>query len=291
MVPVRGTIEETHRQADHAVRFEWGPAGAEAVSDGAAYAVVVDVLSFTTTLAVAVERGLTVFPYRWQDDGAADYARARDAVLAVGRLETQLGAAPDPGAEPSHPPRHAAKTPADVTGRRVLGVPAPVSLSPAAMARVTGVRRIVLPSPNGSTIAYRLRDSGATVIGGCLRNASAVAGWLVPRLAGGATLAVIAAGERWPDGSLRPAVEDLWGAGAVLAACAAAGLTGFGPEAEVAAAAFRAVGDRLPAALAGCASGRELAAAGFGADLEVAAEHDVSTVVPVLAAEAFVPAT
>ena len=31
MVPVSGTIQGAHRQADHAVRFEWGPTGAEAV--------------------------------------------------------------------------------------------------------------------------------------------------------------------------------------------------------------------------------------------------------------------
>ena len=43
---------------------------------------------------------------------------------------------------------------------------------------------------------------------------AAVARWLQAR---GGTVAVVAAGERWPDGSLRPAAEDLWGAGAVLA--------------------------------------------------------------------------
>ncbi|WP_246186791.1 2-phosphosulfolactate phosphatase [Microlunatus speluncae] len=282
-------IEDAHRQADHLVRFDWGPTGAAAISADAAYAVVVDVLSFTTTLTVAVERGMTVFPYRWRDDGAADYARARDAVLAVGRFEILAVPASDPDqpAESSHPRRHAAESAADVPGRRGLGV----SLSPAAMGRVVGVERIVLPSPNGSTIAYGLQGSGARVVGGCLRNAAAVAGWLAPRLASGGTLAVVAAGERWPDGSLRPAAEDLWGAGAVLAACAAAGLTGFSPEADAAAQSFRAVVDRLPAALSGCASGRELIAAGFGADVAVAAAHEVSTVVPVLDGEAFVPAT
>ncbi|HRD61661.1 MAG TPA: 2-phosphosulfolactate phosphatase, partial [Nocardioides sp.] len=54
-----------HRQLDHRVRFDWGPTGAAAIAEGADVAVVVDVLSFTTTLCVAVERGMTVLPYRW----------------------------------------------------------------------------------------------------------------------------------------------------------------------------------------------------------------------------------
>ena len=75
------------------------------------------------------------------------------------------------------------------------------------MSRVEGVERIVLPSPNGSSICFALADSGLTVVGACLRNRAAVARWLAPQLAAGATVAVVAAGERWPDGSLRPATR------------------------------------------------------------------------------------
>lgn len=248
---------EAHAQASYAVRLDWGPTGAAAISQGADLAVVVDVLSFTTTLTVAVEQGLTVFPYRWQDDQAAAYAAERDAVLALGRFEAR-----------------------DAGGG--------VTLSPASMASVEGVERIVLPSPNGSTIAFGLADSGATVVGACLRNASAVAAWLAPRIADGATLAVVVAGERWPDGSLRPCLEDLWGAGAMLAALGNQGVRdGVSVEATHAAAAFHAVAPTLTDSLLACAGGRELVAVGFEDDVRMAAEVDASDVVPVLDGDAF----
>ena len=254
-----GAVLPGHDQASHRVRCEWGPVGARAVA--ADYAVVVDVLSFTTTLTVALEHGIEVFPFAWKDSRAAEHAVRHGATLAVGRFE----------ALSRTDSRH-------------------VSLSPASIAAAEGIERLVLPSPNGSTIAFDLAGAGVCVLGACLRNADAVASWLVPRLAGGASVAVVPAGERWPDGSLRPAVEDLWGAGAVVAGLVDRGIDGVSPEARVAETAFRAVRLRLPIELAGCASGVELVAAGFADDVEVAGELDVSGVVPVLQGEAFVSA-
>lgn len=243
-------MDPEHRQGAFRVRLEWGPVGAEALAP-VDIAVVVDVLSFTTTLTMAAERGIEVHPFRWRDERATAFAAEHDAVLAVQRQDAR-----DRGG---------------------------VSLSPASLAGADGVRRLVLPSPNGSTISALLADSGATVVGACLRNRRAVAAWLAPKVASGATLALIPAGERWPDGSLRPAAEDLWGAGAVLDALGPADLS---PEAEAAVAAFRAAS--LPDALAACSSGRELIAAGFGDDVELAATLDVSAVVPVLRDGTFV---
>jgi 2-phosphosulfolactate phosphatase len=243
-----------HGQAAYTRRLDWGLAGALALVADARpvdVAVVVDVLSFTTTLTVAAEQGVVVHPYPWHLEGAPAYAAARDATLAAGRREGLADGS--------------------------------VSLSPASFAGVTGVDRVVLPSPNGSAIAFALADTGVTVVGASLRNAPAVGRWLKGRPA--ARVCVVAAGERWPDGELRPAVEDLWGAGAVLAQL---GETGLSPEATAAVAAFRSVEGRLTDELRECASGRELVEDGFATDVDVAAAYGVSGVVPVLVGDAFV---
>ncbi|MCD4532974.1 2-phosphosulfolactate phosphatase [Nocardioides sp. cx-169] len=250
-------MTDPHGQQEHAVRLEWGPTGGTAVAAGADVAVVVDVLSFTTTLTVAVERGMAVHPFAWKDERASEHAAELGAVLAIGRFE-----------EPA------------------AGLPA-VSLSAAAMSRVEGVDRIVLPSPNGSAICAALAGSAlagpaVTVVGACLRNRTAVARWLAPRVADGAVVAVVPAGERWPDGSMRPGAEDLWGAGAVVDAMVRLGATGLSLEATHARDAFRAARATLRDGLLACASGKELVAAGFAEDVEVAAGLDVSDVVPAL---------
>lgn len=250
-------MRSPYDQAGARVRFEWGPAGAAELGPGATYAVVVDVLSFTTTLSVAMDLGVEVLPYRWRDGSAGEYAAARDAALAVGRLEARDS-------------------------------PGLVSLSPAALRGSDGIGRLVLPSPNGSAISHALAGAGATVVGASLRNAGAVAAWLADRLREreGATLAVVAAGERWRgDDSLRPALEDQLGAGAVLAGLAAAGVGGFSAEAAAVLASYTATD--VPAAVRACSSGRELVAAGFGDDVEVALERDASPWVPVLTGESF----
>ncbi|GID27127.1 2-phosphosulfolactate phosphatase [Paractinoplanes brasiliensis] len=242
------------------VRFDWGPVGADAVAPGAAYVAVVDVLSFTTTLTVAVGQGISVLPYRWRDDSAVAVARRHGAMLAV--LRSQAG-------------------------------PGQVTLSPESILRTdleaAKIDRLVLPSPNGSAISVRLADAGCTVVGVCLRNAAAAAAWVWER-AGDKPIAVVAAGERWPDGSLRPAVEDLWGAGAFLTRLAELdGTEGFSPEALAALAAYRGVADRIELELPESASGRELRANGFAGDVTVAGDIGASPVVPVLRDGWFVP--
>lgn len=253
------------------MHLEWGPTGAAQATKPGDIAVVVDVLSFTTTLTVAVELGSEVYPYRWRDESAAVFAAERAAVLAVGRFE-------------------AAKL-AD------WGEPPRVSLSPWSI-RDAGAEmppRLVLPSPNGSTVSSRLAASGVPVYGASLLNRSAVARELARARSSGCDdgstdVLLVAAGERWPDGSLRPAIEDFWGAGAVIAALADGLEADLTPEARSAAGAYEAIAPELGPGLLRCVSGQELADAGFAADVELAAELDSSRCVPLLSGERFVRA-
>jgi 2-phosphosulfolactate phosphatase len=214
--------------------------------------VVVDVLSFTTSTCVAVERGMRVYPHAWHES-AADYARSVDAVAAV--------------------------------GRRHVDADHPWSLSPSALLRAPQTPRLVLPSPNGSTIAAA---TPGIVLAASLRNASAVGQWLSFHGYGtpARPVLMVPAGERWPDGSLRPSLEDGLGAGAVIAALGSASAS---PEASWMAAAFRGTPD-VGAAVRESASGRELIRTGFADDIAIATEIDASPVVPVLTDGAFTPA-
>ena len=251
---------DPYGQDSFGVRFDWGLQGAVAIANGAAAVVVVDVLSFCTTLSVALDAGIEVFPFRIRDASAAAFAASHGAVLAVGRRE------------------------AGPTG---------VSLSPVSVRRatepggpLTSTSKLVLPSPNGAAICRQLGDvKDLLVVGGSMRNASACAAWLVKATRG--PIAVVAAGERWPGDVLRPAVEDLWGAGLIIDAMTALGAGPISPEASAARAAYRALGRSPAMALAACASGRELAGDGYAEEIAVAAELDSSRKVPVLVGEAF----
>ncbi len=240
------------RQADYTVRCEWGPRAVEALAPWCRVVIVVDVLSFTTCVEIATARGATVFPYRFRDDGAARFAADRDALLA---------------------------------GHNEHGY----SLRPTTLTRIEAGTRLVLPSPNGSTLS--LAVGGTTALAGCLRNRTAVAEHAASCLqdlrrdAGGA-IGVVPAGERWPgDGSLRPAFEDLCGAGAIIDALPAA--LSRSPDAAAAAALFRSLRDRLPEAIADCPSGLEKRARGHEADLPLATALDASDCVPLLSDGAY----
>jgi 2-phosphosulfolactate phosphatase len=146
-------------------------------------------------------------------------------------------------------------------------------LSPASLLGIPAGTRLVLPSPNGATLS--LAGGSTPTFAGCLRNAAAVA-----RAAArcGKRIGIIPAGERWPDGSLRPALEDLIGAGAIIHHLPGAR----SPEAEVAEQAFLAARERLDALLAGCASGRYRHDNGFARDVELAAALDANDCAPLL---------
>ncbi len=90
---------------------------------------------------------------------------------------------------------------------------------------------------------------------------------------------------------MRPAVEDLWGAGAVIGGLSAFGSDSCSPEAAVAAAAYDTIRGRELDALPSCTSGQELSDAAYRGDVEIAAEVDGSTSVPLLVDGRFVAAS
>lgn len=225
-------------QGEFDVRCEWGEQGIAVLAPISDVVVIVDVLSFSTCVEMATSRGAVVWPYRWRDESARVFAQDHGALLA---------------------------------GRR--GEPGAFSLSPASVKSIATGMRLVLPSPNGSTLS--LGAGSRPTLCGCVRNGRAVAEW-AGRL--GRRIAVIAAGERWEDGSVRFAVEDWIGAGAIMRH-----LSGRrSPEAQAAVAAFESAAADLPSYLRQCASGRELLERGWECDVLLAAECDVSDCVPLL---------
>lgn len=230
-------------QPGSAYRFDWGAEGLDALAPHVAVVVIVDALRFTSAVSVAVEAGCTVIPARWADEGAAAVAAATGAILA---------------------------------GRREDGGP---SLSPTDLLTLPAGTRLVLPSPNGATLAALAHGHGApNVLAGCFRNASATAR-RARQLAGDDPIGVVASGERWVDEPLRPAVEDLLAAGAVLAALdpsAAVSAPRCSPEAAAARAAFVAARPLLVEHLLASVSGRELVARGWEDDVHTSAALDVT---------------
>ncbi|WP_340116116.1 2-phosphosulfolactate phosphatase [Pelagibius sp. 7325] len=221
------------------IDFAWGGAGLTALHERCDAFVIVDALCFSTSVDVAVARGAEVLPFPLGKYGADEAARQGAAVLA-------------------RPRRDAAGGP---------------SLSPASLTALAPGTRLLLPSPNGSALSAMLRDRRG--FAGCLRNATAVAAAVQQA---GEKIAVIAAGEHWPGGSLRPAIEDLLGAGAILARLEGS----LSAEARAARAAYREMKDELPATFRASLSGQELIEAGFPDDVEIAAQEDVSAAVPAL---------
>jgi 2-phosphosulfolactate phosphatase len=229
-------------QDAYALRCEWGAAGINALAPCVDVLVLVDVLSFSTCVDIAVARGARVYPYPWKGTSAAAFARSVDAILAGPRSRDH------------------------------------VSLSPVSLQGLTAGARVVLPSPNGATLS-RLTGRVPTLTG-CLRNAIAVA-----RAAQsfGGRIGLVPAGEQWPDGSLRPSLEDWLGAGAILAQ-----LTGsISPEADTARDAFLRHSASIGDVIAASASGRELSEQGWTEDVALASQFAVSSSAPVLIGDAY----
>jgi 2-phosphosulfolactate phosphatase len=225
-------------QAEFDIRCEWGIPGVAQLAPISDVVIIVDVLSFSTCVEIATERGAVVFPCRWKDETAAVFAASVNAELADSQRNN-----------------------------------AQYSLSPQSLASIPKGTRLVLPSPNGATLT--LATAKTPTLAGCLRNYRAVA---LAAQTYGKRIAVIPAGERWPDRSLRPALEDWLAAGAFISQ-----LQGnLSPESQVALAAFRHAERDIERVIKQCGSGKELIARGFEEDVSLASALNVSECVPLL---------
>ncbi len=245
-------------QYPYDVRFEWGPHGARAAAERGDIVIIVDVLSFSSTVTTAIDHGAIIYPYPPPiNEVAQAYARSIGAGIIWGRAEAMKYG--------GH------------------------SLSPESFTSVDQNQKFVLCSLNGAACTWIAAKVPALLIG-CLRNGSAVA-----RLANqwrreqSCAITIIACGEKWPDAEaskneLRPGIEDYLGAGMILSQ-----LTGTrSPEAEVCIGAYEHSKMRIQELLWDCASGRELRERGYEQDVIHCSQIDVTTTVPLLQGDRFV---
>src|SRR5450432_513031 len=107
-----------YNQQEFDIRLEWGIRGVEELAPISDVIIIVDVLSFSTCVDIATKNGAIIYPYRWKDKTAIDYAKSLEAELADFK-----------------------RTPADG-----------YSLSPTSLINIKSPTKLVLPSPSGSTL-------------------------------------------------------------------------------------------------------------------------------------------
>ena len=239
---------------DSSVHVEWGPEGAELAARRGDVVVVVDMLSLSTAMSIAVAREMTCLVY----SGAEIEEMGGPAQAAV-----LLGARS--------------------LSRERRAEPGRLSLSPASLTTAEPGQRVVFTSPDGAAAVQAASTAPAVLVGGP-RNATAcsrlVAEYMGSTLAGRVTL--VACGERWSSavpgtGGRRPAVEDWAGAGSI---CARLADFGYSLSAEARLAARLWETGRVLEDLAECLSARELRARGFAADVDLALHVDADEKVP-----------
>jgi 2-phosphosulfolactate phosphatase len=167
-------------QQAHSVRLEWGLGAIRHLAPEVDCVVVIDIMSFTTCVNIAVERGAVIYPYPWRDETAQAYGAERGAQVASSKRRFSEG----------------------------------WSLSPTSLQKVPSGLHLVLPSPNGSAATFNAMTLGRTVYCASFRNLRAT----VAACRHHRNILVVPCGERWPDDSLRPSFEDYLAAGGVVSA-------------------------------------------------------------------------
>lgn len=243
-------------QSPYECRIEWGKRGAREAAERGDITIIVDVLSFSSTVVSAVNKGAIIYPYPPNLDGKL-YAKKLGANYILGRKEAAI-----------------------------IGRP---TLSPVSFTEQHANQKYVLSSLNGAFCSWIATKVPALLIGSLL-NFSAVANVAYKlRERTNANITVIPCGELWNEmreneDGLRPSIEDYLGAGAILSE-----LSGTkSPEADVCIGAFFYSKDRISELLWECGSGRELRQKGFDADVIHCSQMNNYQTVPILQDGCFV---
>jgi len=237
-------------QSPFECRVEWGRRGAREAAERGDIVIVVDVLSFSSTVVSALNVGAVIYPYPPDLDGKR-YAESVGAEYILGRAEAARAGKP--------------------------------TLSPVTFNNGHRNNRYVLSSLNGAYCTWIASKVPALLIG-TLLNASAVASAANKiKQVSGAAITVVPSGEMWNDvreneDRLRPSIEDYLGAGAILSK-----LEGEkSPEAQVCIAAFNGTNENISQLIWDCGSGRELRERGYENDVLHCGRLDVTEAVPIL---------
>lgn len=104
-------------QSNYNIRCEWGDKGVSLLAPISDVIIIVDILSFSISVEIATSQSAMIYPYRWRDHSAYEFARSVNAEVA------------------------------DRTNKNGY------RLSPSSLLSLPVDTRLVLPSPNGSTLS------------------------------------------------------------------------------------------------------------------------------------------
>ncbi|MFN8670583.1 MAG: 2-phosphosulfolactate phosphatase [Candidatus Sericytochromatia bacterium] len=230
------------QQKEYTIKCEWGLEGLEALLDLSDVIIIVDILSFSTCVDIITSNKSYVFPYIYKDESALNFAKENNLILAEKRNKNKI------------------------------------SLSPHSLINIPKNSKILLPSPNGSTLSFYTNKAkkNLSVICSCLRNFRACAE-LAQEI--GKNITIIPAGEKWNNNNTRFSIEDFLGAGAVISEIKNSLLS---PESLLALNSFNSVKNNIYQIIKESASGKELIEKGFEEDVKIACELNTSNNTPVL---------
>jgi len=230
------------------VRLEWGPNAIAQLGPEADCIIIIDVMSFSTCVSIACDRHAVIYPFQWKDHRALEYA------ASIGVESANID-------------------------RRFTGQG--FSLSPVSISSLPAGHRLVLPSPNGSALTFQAKALSAKVFSACLRNMHATA----KACEDFQRILLVPTGEKWPDGSLRPAIEDLIAAGGIISHWQHKRLSA---EAQLALASYQQSAQRQHQPLRECGSAVELTERGFAEDVNLCCQQDISPLACYLQENCFV---